>query len=147
VIYKFRTMTAGVDELGDLLPDERRITALGSFLRKTSLDELPELWNVVKGEMSLVGPRPLRTEYLPLYSSVQSRRHEVRPGITGLAQTHGRNATTWERRLDLDVWYVDHRTFQLDLRILLQTILKVVSREGINQEGAATMEPFRGTPA
>lgn len=147
VIYKFRTMVTETDENGDPLPDECRITPLGHFLRQTSLDELPELWNVMKGDMSLVGPRPLRTEYLPLYSSVQSRRHEVRPGITGLAQIQGRNATTWERRLDLDVWYVDHRTFRLDLSILLRTLLKVVTREGINQEGAATMEPFRGSPS
>lgn len=145
-IYKFRTMTLATDEQGDPLPDEYRITRLGHYLRQASLDELPELWNVLKGEMSLVGPRPLRTEYLSLYSSIQSRRHEVRPGITGWAQVHGRNATTWERRLALDVWYVDHRTFLLDLLILLRTLRKVVAREGINQEGVATMEPFRGTP-
>jgi lipopolysaccharide/colanic/teichoic acid biosynthesis glycosyltransferase len=144
VIYKFRTMVTATDECGDPLPDESRITPFGHFLRQTSLDELPELWNVLKGEMSLVGPRPLRMEYLPLYSSVQARRHEVRPGITGWAQINGRNATTWEKRLALDVWYVDHRTLRLDLSILLRTLLKVMLREGINQEGMATMEPFSG---
>jgi lipopolysaccharide/colanic/teichoic acid biosynthesis glycosyltransferase len=145
VIHKFRTMISVSDKCGDPPPDHLRITPFGHFLRQTSLDELPELWNVLKGEMSLVGPRPLRTEYLPLYTSVQARRHEVRPGVTGWAQIHGRNATTWEKRLALDVWYVDHRTARLDIVILFRTLFKVMQREGISQEGVATMEPFRGT--
>jgi lipopolysaccharide/colanic/teichoic acid biosynthesis glycosyltransferase len=145
VIYKFRTMVKALDKNGDPLPDHSRITPLGNFLRRTSLDELPELWNVLKGEMSLVGPRPLLTEYLRLYTSIQSRRHEVRPGVTGWAQIHGRNATTWEKRLALDVWYVDNRTLLLDLSIILRTLLKVLLREGINQDGEATMERFYGS--
>lgn len=146
-MYKFRTMRDARDELGNPLPDESRITALGQLLRRTSLDELPELWNVLKGDMSLVGPRPLLIDYLRLYTPQQARRHEVRPGITGWAQIHGRNATTWEKRLALDVWYVDHRTLRLDVAILVRTLVKVLQREGINQEGMATMEPFRGTAA
>lgn len=146
-IYKFRTMLDERDEEGNPLPDHSRLTRLGQLLRRTSLDELPELWNVLKGEMSLVGPRPLLTEYLPLYTPVQARRHEVRPGMTGWAQIHGRNATTWERRLALDVWYVDNLTVRLDLTILVRTLRKVLLREGINQEGVATMERFRGTAA
>lgn len=146
-MYKFRTMVDAKDENGNLLPDQDRITPLGRFLRRSSLDELPELWNVLKGEMSLVGPRPLLTEYLPLYTSLQARRHEVQPGITGWAQIHGRNATTWEKRLGLDVWYVDHRNLRLDLAIIARTLFKVLLREGINQEGVATMKRFRGTPA
>lgn len=146
IMYKFRTMANALDDSGSPLPDEDRMTALGRFLRHLSLDELPELWNVLKGEMSLVGPRPLLMEYLPLYSSHQARRHEVLPGITGWAQIHGRNATTWEKRLELDVWYVDNRSFRLDVKILLRTLLKVILREGINQEGSATMKRFRGNP-
>jgi lipopolysaccharide/colanic/teichoic acid biosynthesis glycosyltransferase len=138
-------MVKALDKNGDPLPDHSRITPLGNFLRRTSLDELPELWNVLKGEMSLVGPRPLLTEYLRLYTSIQSRRHEVRPGVTGWAQIHGRNATTWEKRLALDVWYVDNRTLLLDLSIILRTLLKVLLREGINQDGEATMERFYGS--
>jgi lipopolysaccharide/colanic/teichoic acid biosynthesis glycosyltransferase len=146
-IHKFRTMIDVRDENGQLLLDGSRLTRLGRFLRKTSLDELPELWNVLKGEMSLVGPRPLLLEYMSLYTPTQARRHEVRPGITGWAQINGRNATTWEKRLALDVWYVDHQSLRLDLEILIRTIGKVLLREGINQEGVATMKRFRGTPA
>lgn len=144
-MYKFRTMRREVDDQGNLLADKERITPFGQFLRQTSLDELPELWNVLRGDMSLVGPRPLLTEYLDLYSDVQARRHEVRPGITGWAQVNGRNATTWKRRLELDVWYVDHQSLGLDLRILGKTLLTVLQREGINQAGVATMERFGGT--
>jgi lipopolysaccharide/colanic/teichoic acid biosynthesis glycosyltransferase len=145
VMHKFRTMIDAEDEAGNPLVDEERLTALGRFLRRTSLDELPELWNVVRGEMSLVGPRPLLMEYLPLYSPDQARRHDVRPGITGWAQINGRNATTWERRLELDAWYVSNRSFSLDMQILLRTLKKVIVREGINQEGSATMQRFRGS--
>ncbi len=130
---------------GGLIPDADRLTPFGSFLRSTSLDELPELWNVLKGDMSLVGPRPLLMEYLPLYTPEQARRHEVRPGITGWAQVNGRNATTWDERLQQDVWYVDNRSFWLDIKILSLTLLTVFRREGINQEGQATMERFRGS--
>jgi lipopolysaccharide/colanic/teichoic acid biosynthesis glycosyltransferase len=144
-IYKFRTMLDATDEQGNPLPDSTRLTNLGMFLRRTSLDELPELWNVLQGTMSLVGPRPLLMEYLPLYTPTQARRHTVRPGITGWAQVNGRNATTWENRLALDVWYVDHQTVRLDLKILIRTLRKVLLREGINQKGVATMERFRGT--
>lgn len=146
-MVKFRTMTdkRGLD--GILLPDAARLTPFGRFLRSTSLDELPELWNVLKGEMSLVGPRPLMMEYLPLYSPEQARRHEVRPGITGWAQINGRNAISWEERFRLDGWYVDHQSFWLDLRILLLTIWKVIRREGISAAGEATMAPFTGTAA
>jgi lipopolysaccharide/colanic/teichoic acid biosynthesis glycosyltransferase len=143
-IYKFRTMRDGYDEEGNLLPDVQRLTALGRFLRATSLDELPELWNVLRGDMSLVGPRPLLTEYLPLYSSEQARRHDVRPGITGWAQVNGRNALYWDEKFALDVWYVDNRSLLLDLRILALTVKKVLVREGISQRGHVTMEPFRG---
>jgi lipopolysaccharide/colanic/teichoic acid biosynthesis glycosyltransferase len=143
-IYKFRTMKATMDSQGQPLPDEKRLTRFGSFLRKTSMDELPELWNVLKGDMSLVGPRPLLMEYLPLYSPRQARRHEVRPGITGWAQVNGRNDTSWQRRFELDCWYVDHQSFLLDLRILALTLKKVVASEGIHQEGSATMENFKG---
>jgi lipopolysaccharide/colanic/teichoic acid biosynthesis glycosyltransferase len=146
-IYKFRTMNHVRDENGRLLPDGSRLTGLGRLLRKTSLDELPELWNVLKGEMGLVGPRPLLMEYMPLYTPTEARRHEVRPGMTGWAQVNGRNATTWEKRLALDVWYVDHQSSWLDLEILIRTFGKVLLREGISQEGVATMEPFRGRPA
>jgi sugar transferase EpsL len=142
---KFRTMRDIRDAQGGLLPDDARVTRLGSFLRSTSLDELPELWNVLIGEMSLVGPRPLLPEYLPLYSPAQARRHEVRSGITGWAQVNGRNALTWERRFELDVYYVDHRSFLFDLRILLSTIATVVRRQHISHAGHVTMERFRGT--
>jgi sugar transferase EpsL len=144
LIYKFRTMGAEKDENGNLLPDERRMTPLGRFLRSTSLDELPELWNVLRGEMSLVGPRPLLMQYLPRYNEQQMRRHEAMPGITGWAQIKGRNAIDWDERLALDVWYVDHRSFWLDIKILLLTIYKIFSREGISAEGHATMPEFQG---
>ena len=144
MMVKFRTMTDERDADGELLPDARRLTAFGRFLRASSLDELPELWNVLRGEMSLVGPRPLLMEYLPLYSSEQARRHEVRPGITGWAQVNGRNAVSWEDRFKLDVWYVDHRTLGLDLRILWLTVRKVIVREGISAQGEATMPRFTG---
>ena len=143
-LIKFRTMKDVRDSSGNLLPDEQRLTRLGCFLRRTSLDELPELINVLKGEMSLVGPRPLLTQYLDRYTPEQARRHEVKPGITGWAQISGRNALTWEEKFKLDVWYVDHRSFWLDAKILLLTLWKVLRREGINQPGHATMEEFRG---
>jgi len=127
------------------LPDSERLTVFGQFLRSTSLDELPELWNVLKGDMSLVGPRPLLTEYLPLYSERQARRHEVRPGITGWAQINGRNALSWEEKFELDVWYVENRTFWLDIKILFLTVWKVVKRDGISQDGEATMTKFSGS--
>lgn len=144
-LYKFRTMTSERGGDGALLPDDKRLTGFGRFLRATSLDELPELVNVLKGDMSLVGPRPLLVEYLPLYSKEQARRHEVRPGITGWAQVNGRNAISWEEKFKLDVWYVDHRSFRLDLKILFMTFAKVFKREGISQEGQATMERFTGS--
>lgn len=143
-IVKFRTMGEGRDGAGAPLADDRRLTQVGRFLRAWSLDELPELWNVLKGEMSLVGPRPLLMEYLPLYSPEQARRHEVRPGLTGWAQVHGRNALGWEEKLALDVWYVENRTFMLDLKILAKTVLAVLSRKGISADGHATMPPFKG---
>ena len=145
VLFKFRSMTDERDANGDLLEDELRLTRVGKFLRQLSLDELPQLFNVIKGEMSLVGPRPLLMEYLPLYSRDQARRHEVKPGITGWAQVSGRNAISWERKLSLDVWYVDHRSLWLDCYILLLTLLKVLRREGISQLGHATARPFRGS--
>jgi sugar transferase EpsL len=145
MLFKFRTMTNERDAAGNLVPNDQRLTRLGRLLRSTSLDELPELWNVLRGEMSLVGPRPLLVEYLPLYSPDQARRHEAMPGITGWAQVSGRNALTWEQKFDLDVWYVDHRSFLLDLRILLMTVWKVCKREGIGHEGHATMVPFSGS--
>lgn len=144
MMVKFRTMTDERGEDGELLPDAQRLTAFGRFLRASSLDELPELWNVLRGEMSLVGPRPLLMEYLPLYSPEQARRHEVRPGITGWAQVNGRNAVSWEERFKLDVWYVDHSSLWLDLRILLLTVRKVIVREGISAQGEATMPRFTG---
>lgn len=144
-IYKFRTMTNAVDKAGSLLPDEKRITELGRLLRKLSLDELPQLLNVIKGELSLVGPRPLLMEYLPLYNSEQARRHDVKPGITGWAQVNGRNAISWEEKFNLDIWYVDNQSFWLDMKILLLTALKVVKSDGINQKGQATMAAFRGS--
>ncbi len=144
MMVKFRTMTDACDVNGELLPDAVRLSSFGRFLRSSSLDELPELINVLKGEMSLVGPRPLLMEYLPLYSPEQARRHEVKPGITGWAQVNGRNAISWDEKFKLDVWYVDNYSFGLDLKILCLTLEKVFVREGINQEGQATMERFRG---
>jgi len=143
-IYKFRTMKAARRSSGALLPDEERITGLGKFLRRTSLDELPELFNVIKGEMSLVGPRPLLVQYLGRYSPEQARRHEMLPGITGWAQINGRNAITWDEKFLLDIWYVDHWSFWLDIRIILLTVWKVLSGEGISQPGRATMDEFMG---
>ena len=143
-MIKFRTMRDAVDEAGNPLPDSERMTPFGSFLRSSSLDELPELWNVLKGDMSLVGPRPLLMEYLPLYSSEQYRRHELRPGITGWAQINGRNALSWEDKFKLDVWYVDNQSFWLDLKIIFLTIKKVLVRDGINADGEATMAKFTG---
>lgn len=143
-MYKFRTMTDERDENGELLPDAVRLTKFGKFLRSTSLDELPELFNILKGDMSIVGPRPLLVQYLPLYNEHQRRRHEVRPGLTGLAQVNGRNAISWEEKFDLDVEYVDNITFINDWKIIFSTLKKVVLREGINSETAATMEPFIG---
>ncbi|HBG05062.1 MAG: sugar transferase [Geobacteraceae bacterium GWC2_58_44] len=145
MMYKFRTMTDARDAEGNLWPDAQRLTGLGKFLRSTSLDELPELFNVLKGEMSLVGPRPLLMEYLPLYAPEQARRHQARPGMTGWAQVNGRNAISWETKFKLDVWYVDNHSFWLDLKILRMTFNKVFEREGISQEGEATMEKFAGT--
>lgn len=144
-LYKFRTMTDARDQHGKLLSDDERLTALGRRLRKMSLDELPQLWNVLKGDMSLVGPRPLPPEYLPRYSQFQRRRHEVKPGITGWAQVNGRNSLSWEKKFKLDVWYVDHHSFPLDVRILLLTLLKVFCSEGITQQGHATMPEFLGS--
>lgn len=143
-IVKFRTMNDKRDADGDLLPDTERLTKVGSFVRKTSLDEIPQLINVLKGDMSLVGPRPLLVEYLPLYNEVQARRHKVRPGITGWAQVNGRNAISWQQKFEYDVWYVKNLSFFLDLKILFLTIMKVVLREGISQEGEATIEQFKG---
>lgn len=143
-MVKFRTMTDARAADGSLLPDAQRLTSFGRFLRSTSLDELPELWNVLRGDMSLVGPRPLLMEYLPLYSPQQSRRHEVRPGITGWAQVNGRNALTWDQKFALDVWYVDNRSLSLDLRILWLTIRSVLVRDGISAAGEATMPRFQG---
>jgi len=142
MMIKFRSMRKMVDENGTHLPDVERITPFGEKLRSSSLDELPELWNVLKGEMSLVGPRPLLIEYLPLYSAEQARRHEVRPGVTGWAQVNGRNAISWDTKFALDVWYVDNRTMWLDLKIIWLTIRKVIKRDGISAEGEATMSKF-----
>ena len=143
-IIKFKTMTDERDSEGNLLPDLQRITPVGRFVRNTSLDELPQLWNVLKGDMALIGPRPLLVKYLPLYSPEQARRHEVRPGITGWAQCHGRNAISWTEKFRLDVWYVDHLTFKTDVRVVVDTVKAVLHREGISQEGQATMEDFNG---
>jgi len=143
-IYKFRTMLSTRDENNQLLADVHRMTSLGNFLRKYSLDELPQLFNVLKGDLSLVGPRPLLMEYLPLYSVEQARRHLVRPGVTGLAQVSGRNAISWEDKFKLDVWYVDHQSFWLDVKILLLTVKKVLLSEGVSAEGEATMSRFTG---
>ncbi|HEU5099338.1 MAG TPA: sugar transferase [Roseiflexaceae bacterium] len=147
MMLKFRTMTDARDTNGNLLPDSARLTPFGRFLRSTSLDELPELINVLKGDMSLVGPRPLLMRYLDRYTAEQMRRHEARPGITGWAQVNGRNALTWERKFELDVWYVDHQSFVLDLKIIVLTFWKIVQREGINQPGQATAEEFEGNGA
>jgi len=143
-IYKFRSMSLTYDKNGVLLPDSERMTAFGAFLRQYSLDELPQLFNVIKGELSLVGPRPLLMEYLPLYSEEQARRHHVQPGITGWAQVNGRNAISWEDKFKLDVWYVDNQSFWLDIKILYLTVKKVCAREGVNAEGHVTVEPFKG---
>ncbi|ASS76729.1 sugar transferase [Tumebacillus algifaecis] len=143
-LYKFRSMTDARDANGELLPDDVRLTAFGKLLRKTSLDELPQLFNVLKGDISLVGPRPLLKEYLPLYTEEQARRHDVKPGITGWAQVNGRNAISWEEKFRLDVWYVEHRSFGLDLKILYLTAMKVVRSEDINQAGHVTISKFQG---
>lgn len=143
-VIKFKTMTDERDENGNLLPDAQRLTKVGKFVRSTSIDELPQLINVLKGDMALIGPRPLLPQYLPLYTEEQARRHEVRPGITGWAQCHGRNAISWTKKFELDVWYVDHCSLWLDLKIIFMTVRKVFIREGISQEGQATMEAFNG---
>lgn len=143
-LVKFKTMTDKTDSDGNLLPDDKRLTKIGTIIRSTSLDELPQLWNVLKGDMSLIGPRPLLIQYLPLYSSEQARRHEVKPGITGWAQINGRNAITWKQKFEYDVWYVDNISFTLDLKILWLTFKKVVARENINSATNATMEYFNG---
>jgi len=143
-LIKFRTMTDGRDEAGELLPDSKRLTSLGRFLRSTSLDELPELWNVLRGEMSLVGPRPLLVQYRNLYTPEQARRHDVIPGITGWAQVNGRNALSWSDKFKLDIWYVDNLSYWLDVKILLLTVKKVLERDGISQDGHATTEYFKG---
>jgi len=143
-IIKFKTMTDERDADGKLLPDKQRLTRVGSIVRSTSIDELPQLFNVLKGDMALIGPRPLLVQYLPLYSPEQARRHEVRPGITGWAQCHGRNSISWTEKFKLDVWYVDHCTFSNDVKVILSTINKVIARDGISQDGQATMETFNG---
>lgn len=143
-IVKFKTMTDERDADGKLLPDAQRLTRVGKFVRSTSLDELPQLWNVLKGDMSLIGPRPLLVKYLPLYSPEQARRHEVRPGITGWAQVHGRNAISWQKKFELDVWYVDNVSFATDCKVILTTLKKVLGRADINSATSATMEPFNG---
>lgn len=144
-LYKFRSMTDARDENGQLLPDEVRLTNFGKLLRSTSLDELPELWNILKGDMSIVGPRPLLVKYLPLYNEEQRRRHDVRPGLTGWAQVHGRNAISWEEKFRLDVWYVGHVNFAVDVKVIFLTVKNVFCREGISSETAVTMEEFTGT--
>src|SRR5690554_5401833 len=143
-IVKFKTMNDKRDTSGELLPDAKRLTKIGSFVRKTSLDEIPQLLNVLKGDMSLIGPRPLLIQYLPLYNETQKRRHEVRPGITGWAQVNGRNAISWQQKFEYDVWYVDNTSLWLDIKILFLTLKKVFVREGISQDGQATMEVFKG---
>lgn len=143
-MVKFRSMTDERDEQGELLSDDIRLTSFGKFLRASSLDELPELWNVLKGEMSLVGPRPLLMQYLELYTPEQARRHEVRPGVTGWAQINGRNAISWQQKFSLDVWYVENQSMFLDVKILLLTVLKVIRRDGISQQNHVTIEPFKG---
>lgn len=144
VVYKFRTMTDERDETGEMLPDHARLTTFGKFLRKLSIDELPQLWNVFKGDMSFVGPRPLLVEYLSLYNERQAKRHEARPGITGWAQVNGRNAISWGEKFELDIWYVENQSFLLDLKILLLTMKKVFIKEGITEEGQATITKFQG---
>lgn len=144
-LYKFRSMTDACDAYGELLPDELRLTRFGRFLRSTSLDELPELWNIFKGDMSIVGPRPLLVKYLPLYNEEQRHRHDVTPGLTGWAQVHGRNLCSWEEKFDYDIWYVDHVSFILDLQIIFLTVKSVLKREGISSETSETMEDFTGT--
>lgn len=144
-MFKFRSMLDAQDEHGNALPDDQRLTPFGSLLRSTSLDELPGLWNVLKGDMSLVGPRPLLMEYLPLYNSEQAKRHNVRPGLTGWAQVNGRNAISWDEKFKLDTWYVEHRSFWLDIRIILLTIKKVLVRDGISADGEVTMSKFTGS--
>ena len=144
-IYKFRTMTNEKDDFGNLLPDDKRLIGIGKFIRSTSLDELPQLFNVLRGEMSFVGPRPLLEEYLPLYNQKQKRRHDVKPGITGWAQVNGRNAISWEQKFDYDVWYVDNQSFWLDIKILWLTFLKVVKRSDISSSTSSTMEKFTGS--
>ena len=143
-VIKFKTMTDERDAEGNLLPDEQRLTRVGRFVRSTSIDELPQLINVLKGDMSLIGPRPLLVQYLPLYSKEQMRRHEVRPGISGWAQCHGRNAISWKQKFEYDVWYVDHLTFVTDLKVIVITLLKVLRRDGINEDGHATIQLFNG---
>jgi len=144
-VIKFKTMNDKLDDNGSLLPDGKRLTVVGKFIRKTSLDEIPQLLNVIKGDMSLIGPRPLLVEYLPLYNNLQKRRHEVKPGITGWAQVNGRNAISWEKKFEYDVWYVDHLSFRLDIKILFLTVQKVFKSEGINSPAGVTMEKFTGT--
>ena len=143
-VVKFKTMTDERDADGNLLPDAQRLTKVGRFVRSTSIDELPQLWNVFKGDMSLIGPRPLLVQYLPLYSAEQARRHEVRPGITGWAQCHGRNAISWKKKFELDVWYVDHISFITDCKVIFTTIRKVIKRADISSETSVTMEAFNG---
>lgn len=143
-IVKFRTMTDARDDEGNLLPDSERLTVIGKFVRKTSIDEIPQLWNILTGSMSLIGPRPLLPEYLKLYTKNQARRHEVKPGITGWAQINGRNAISWTRKFEYDVWYVDNVSFLLDIKIIIRTIKKVIISEGINTQNMATTEPFNG---
>ncbi|ENC6435812.1 sugar transferase [Aeromonas veronii] len=144
-MIKFRTMKDAVDAQGNLLPDSERMTPFGNKLRNSSIDELPELWNVLKGEMSLVGPRPLLMQYLPLYSKEQARRHEMRPGITGWAQVNGRNTISWEEKFKLDIWYIENYSFSLDIKIILLTLKKVFAKEGISAKGHVTIEPFTGS--
>lgn len=143
-VIKFKTMTDERDASGKLLPDAERLTKAGRFVRSTSLDEIPQLINVIKGDMSLIGPRPLLVQYLPLYNEYQKRRHEVRPGITGWAQVNGRNAISWDKKFEYDIWYVDNISFSLDIKVLFRTIQKVFKREGINSDTSSTMEPFKG---
>jgi lipopolysaccharide/colanic/teichoic acid biosynthesis glycosyltransferase len=145
-MIKFRTMKDALDQNGNPLPDDERLTPFGKMLRATSLDEMPELWNVIKGDMSIVGPRPLLMEYLPLYNTEQAKRHDVRPGITGHAQVNGRNAISWEKKFELDTWYVENQSLILDFKIMLKTIQKVLAKDDINAEGEATMSKFTGTP-
>lgn len=146
-MIKFRTMKDAIDEQGNSLPDSERLTPFGKMLRSSSLDEMPELWNVIKGDMSVVGPRPLLMEYLSLYNQEQAKRHEVRPGMTGYAQVNGRNAISWEQKFKLDTWYVENRSLWLDFKIMLQTVKKVIAKDDINEAGEATMTKFTGTPS